>query len=85
VKSKLLVGCKTVKEKKNRIAYFKEHNKIFEVLLDYLKQEERLLEGESGSKNRYDNPNWGYQQADYNGSKRTYNDFITTLESITNG
>jgi hypothetical protein len=85
VKSKLLIGCKTAIEKKKRKDYFNEHRHIFEVLLEYLKQEQRLLEGESESKNRYDNPNWGYQQADYNGSKRTYTDFITTLESVTNG
>ena len=79
MKTKLLRGCKTQKEKKDRQDYLLEHKFIFNLLSEICNEELQILEKEQLNKNRYDEPSWVYKQADYNGSKRTYEKLLDLL------
>ena len=78
MKSKLFKGL-SPQEKVKQEAYFKEHKAIFVVLQETIKKDLDLITKESQSDKRYDEQSWAYKQADYNGTKRAYEDILELL------
>lgn len=70
MKSKLLKTAKTQEEKDKLREYFLEHKQILDIIKGVLQEDLRLLDKESTSEKRYEEPSWVHKQADYNGSKR---------------
>ncbi len=79
IRSKLLIGCETPKEKAERKKLILENKYLFDTLKEVIESDLKALEISQVSTKRYDSGTWAYRQADYNGSKRTLNDILTLL------
>lgn len=79
MKTKLMKGCSTPKEKQDRKEYLLAHKELFDLLKSILEDDLRMLDKEQSSTKRYDDQSWAYKQADYNGCKRTYDEVISIL------
>lgn len=80
MKSKLTKHLKTKEEKDKFSQYLLEHRDIFILLSGLIEDDLCKLHTESTSNTRYDEANWSYRQADYNGMTRAYGKIIDLLD-----
>lgn len=57
------------------------HASAYEALAHYFKKEEEELHKVVYSKKHYDNPNWSFKQADFNGQLRQLATLLNLLEA----
>ena len=79
MKSKLMYGCTTPLDKKKRKEYLIANKGVLDILKEILEKDLHMLNKEMSSTKRYDDQSWPYKQADYIGSKRTFEEVIDLL------
>lgn len=73
-------------EKERYISSLRRAHKIFEHVLELIKQNEASLDNQEASPKSYDNVNWPYRQAHANGYRQCLRDFkkLFTLDQKDN-
>lgn len=67
-------------EEEEHKTFLAAHAHAFEALALYLKKEETELRKQVYNKKQYDNANWSFRQADFNGSLRQLVNLLDLLE-----